>query len=177
MIRLTSFLLPLAVLTAAAVPAAVPPEPVVDLPVSGSGVHYFTTAIVHSTEPTPTGMVQRSTDTVELTGDLVGRIVYQPVSRFDFAKGTLVNEGSQVFSGTILGSAPVLLLDDTFRFDVDLASGATVGEVHLTHLLAGPDIRCDLTVTGTGMTPEGNATFDYAGECRFRPRTQKREAD
>jgi hypothetical protein len=139
-------------------------------PVEGSGTHYFTTAIVHSSEPTETGFIQKSTETVDLTGDLIGRLLYQPVSVFDFAKGTLVNTGHQVFSGTILGSAPVLLYDDSFRFEVDLATGATVGEVHLTDDLAGPDIRCKLAIVGTGMTPEGNATFDYSGECRFKKR-------
>jgi hypothetical protein len=139
-------------------------------PVEGSGIHYFTTAIVHSSEPTETGLIQKSTETVDLTGDLVGRLLYQPVSVFDFVRGTLVNTGHQVFSGTILGSAPVLLYDDSFRFEVDLATGATVGEVHLTDDLAGPDIRCKLAVVGTGMTPEGNAMFDYSGECRFKKR-------
>jgi hypothetical protein len=139
-------------------------------PVAGSGVHYFTTAIVHGSEPTETGFIQRSTETVDLEGDLVGRLLYQPVSVFDFANGTLVNTGHQVFSGTILGSAPTLLYDDAFRFEVDLGTGATIGEVHLDEDLAGPDIRCHLTIIGTGMTPAGNATFDYSGECRFKRR-------
>jgi hypothetical protein len=136
--------------------------------VAGSGVHDFTTAIVHSAEPTPTGMIQRSTEKVDLTGDLTGRLLYHPTSVFDFMQGTLVNTGSQVYSGTVLGSAPVMLYDDQFRFEVNLSTGATTGEVHLTHSLAGPKVRCHLTVTGTVMTPEGNATFDYTGECRFR---------
>jgi hypothetical protein len=134
-------------------------------PVAGSGVHHFTTAIVHSSDPTQTGFVQRSTETVELSGDLVGRLLYHPRSVFDFAAGTLVNTGHQVFSGTILGSAPVLLLDDAFRFDVDLATGATVGQVRLVKTLAGPVSRCHLQVVGTGLTAEGDATFDYTGEC------------
>ena len=78
-------------------------------PVSGVATHYFTTAIVHSTEPTETGFIQRSTDIVELEGDLVGRVLYHPTSEFDFVEGTLVNAGNQVFSGTVLGSQPVLL--------------------------------------------------------------------
>lgn len=146
------------------------PAAIIDQPVSGSGVHYFTTAIIHSSQPTPTGYVQRSTDTVELTGDLSGRILYHPVSVFDFVNGTLVNTGHQIFSGSVLGSEPVLLLDDEFRFEVDLATGATVGEVHLMRRLAGPNIQCHLTVIGTGRTPEGNGTFDYSGDCRVRPR-------
>lgn len=139
-------------------------------PVSGTGVHFFTTAIVHSKTPTPTGLVQRSTEIVELAGDLTGVVLYHPTSVFDFAKGTLVNTGHQVFSGTVLGSDPVLLHDDAFRFTVTLANGATVGEVHLTDRLGGPGVRCDLEIAGTGMTPEGNATFAYTGECTFRGR-------
>lgn len=134
--------------------------------VSGSGVHYFTTAIVHSSQPTPTGKIERSTETVQLTGDLVGRILYHPVSVFDFAAGTLVNTGYQVFSGTALGSDPVLIRDDEFRFEVDLTTGGTVGEVHLVERIAGPRVRCHLEVIGTGLTPEGDATFDYKGKCR-----------
>jgi hypothetical protein len=136
-------------------------------PVAGSGVHYFTTALVHSTEPTATGMIQRSTETVELGGDVVGRLLYHPTSVFDLAQSTLVNTGAQVFSGTVLGSAPVMLFDDAFRFEIDLNTGATAGEVHLTDSLAGPKVRCHLYVVGTGMTAEGNATFDYTGQCRF----------
>jgi hypothetical protein len=160
-------------------PAAnVPPGPPGDARfVSGSWTHFFTTAIIHSTEPTATGMIQRSTDTVDLTGDLVGRILYHPVSEFDFVNGTLVNTGHQVFSGTVLGSDPVLLYDDSFRFEVDLSSGATTGEVHLTDSLAGPAIRCHLDIVGTGMTAEGNATFDYTGECRSRSRGAGRNLD
>ena len=139
--------------------------------VSGSGVHDFTTAIVHSSQPTPTGKIERSTETVQLTGDLEGRILYHPVSVFDFVAGTLVNTGHQVFSGTVLGSDPVLLHDDEFRFEVDLNTGATMGEVHLVDRIAGPRVRCHLEVIGTGLTPEGDATFDYEGECRV-PRHQ-----
>ena len=169
--RLAALVLASTILSAVALaePVHEKTAPVADRFVSGSGVHHFTTAIIHSAEPTATGLIQRSTDTVELTGDLAGRIVYHPVSVFDFTNGTLVNTGHQVFSGTILGSDPVLLLDDEFRFEVDLATGATVGEVHLTRRLAGPDVRCELEVIGTGLTPDGNATFDYSGECRFRP--------
>lgn len=134
-------------------------------PVSGTGVHYFTTAIVHSKVERAGRVVQRSTETVDLQGDLAGRLLYHPISRTDRSTGTLINTGHQVFSGTVLGSAPVLLYDDRFEFRIDLNTGATVGEVHLTTVLDGPDIRCDLRVTGTGMTPEGNALFEYRGEC------------
>lgn len=136
--------------------------------VQGSGVHYFTSAIVHSEELTAGGKVQRSTETVDLTGDLEGRILYQPTSVFDFSKGTLVNTGRQVFSGTVLGSAPVVLYDDEFRFDVALATGAMTGAVYLTGHIAGPKIRCELIVAGAGSTPEGNARFDYKGMCRMK---------
>lgn len=139
------------------------------VPVSGTGTHYFTTAMIHSQEPTPTGQIQRSTDIVELEGDLVGRVLYHPVSEFDFAAGTLVNTGHQVFSGTILGSEPVLLLDDEFRFDVNLVTGETTGKILLNQTLAGPKIRCELTVEGTGSTDGGDATIGYTGECLVKP--------
>ena len=148
--------------------AFVPAGPYVAQPVAGSGVHYFTSAIVHSQELTPVGQIQQSTETVDLAGDLRGRILYQPTSVFDFANGTLVNTGRQVFSGTIKGSAPVLLYDDEFRFDVNLATGATTGEVFLTDHIAGPKARCELKAVGTGMTREGNATFDYTGVCMIK---------
>jgi hypothetical protein len=135
-------------------------------PVSGTGVHLFTTAIVHTQAPTPTGFVQTSTETVELEGDVKGRLLYHPTSIFDFSAGTLVNTGHQVFSGTVLGSAPVLLHDDDFRFEVDLTTGATTGQVYLARRIAGPPVRCRLEVVGTGMNSEGNATFTYTGYCK-----------
>lgn len=157
----------------AAVPAtsggsATASQEIVVRAVSGTAVHYFSSVIVHSQEPTPTGMIQRSTDTVELSGDLKGRVLYHPVTVFDFAEGTMVNTGHQVFSGTVLGSAPVLLFDDEFRFDLDLATGAHSGEVHLSDNLAGPKIRCDLNVVGTGLDANGNGLVSYTGECRFK---------
>jgi len=138
------------------------------VPVSGVGVHYFTTAIIHSQQPTASGMVQRSTDIVELDGDLEGRLLYHPVSVFDFAAGTLVNTGHQVFSGTVLGSDPVLIHDDEFRFDVNLASGETTGKVYLLDPIAGPKIRCELDVVGTGATPAGDAIVAYTGRCKVK---------
>jgi hypothetical protein len=137
--------------------------------VTGSGVHFFTTSMIHTQEPTDTGMIQTSTDIVELSGDLKGRVLYHPTSIFDFVNGTLVNTGNQVFSGTILDSAPVMIHDDKFRFEVNFNTGSEFGEVHLTDRLAGPRIRCDLIVTGNGtMTPEGNPVVDYAGTCTFK---------
>lgn len=139
------------------------------IPVSGTGVHYFSSAKVYSQQPTDTGFIQRSTDTVELEGDLNGRVLYHPVSTFDFAAGTLVNTGNQVFSGTVLGSAPVLIHDEWFRFEVNLATGQTVGEIYLSEHVAGPKVRCELNVNGDGtLTASGDAVVAYTGRCRFR---------
>jgi hypothetical protein len=137
-------------------------------PVAGSGVHYQKTAIVHSSQASETGVIQTSTETIDLSGDLTGRILYQPTTVIDLTIGTLVNTGHQVFSGTILGSAPVMLHDDEFRFDVNIATGAGAGKVYLTDNIAGPKIRCQLDVITTGMTPEDNVTADYRGFCRFK---------
>lgn len=140
--------------------------------VSGSGVHYFTTAVIHSQEPTDSGMIQLSTDIIELTGDLSGYILYHPVSVFDYEAGTLVNTGTQFFSGTVAGSAPMVLHDDEFRFDVNLATGATTGTVYLGRSKDAPTrggwYECALDVVGTGLTPEGNGMVDYSGECTPR---------
>ena len=138
------------------------------VPVSGTGTHFFTTAIIHSQEPTPTGFIQRSTDIVELEGDVKGRVLYQPVSVFDFAAGTLVNTGHQVFSGTVLGSEPVLISDDQFRFEVDLVTGSTVGKIRLVTPLAGPKTWCELEAFGTGPTDGGDATLAYTGRCKVK---------
>ena len=136
--------------------------------VAGSGFDMLNTAIVHSQEPTASGFVQKSTETVELTGDLTGRVLYHVTSVFDFVKGTLVNTGDQVYSGTIAGSAPVLIHDDQFRFEVNLVTGQEAGQVFLFNHLAGPKVRCTLTVVGTGLNADGNPTFDYTGVCSFR---------
>jgi hypothetical protein len=142
--------------------------------VSGSGVHFFSDAVVHSQEPTPTGMIQRSTETIRLEGDLDGYVLYHPTSVFDFGANTLVNTGTQFFSGTIAGSEPVVLHDDEFRFEVDLATGATTGEVHLSRSKdaagEGGWYECDLAVVGTGLTPDGDSTFEYSGHCTRRGR-------
>lgn len=137
-------------------------------PVSGSGVHYRTTAILHSIQPTETGMIQTTTETIDLNGDLIGRILYQPTSVVDFAAKTVVITGHQVFSGTVLGSAPLMLHDDEFRFDVDLTTTTGRGKVYLTDNIAGPKIRCELDVISTGMTPEDNVIASYTGFCRFK---------
>ena len=148
--------------------AAARPESETVRPVSGSGVHFLTTAIVHSVTPTATGLIQRSTETVDLTGDLTGRILYHPTSVIDFATQTLVNTGHQVFSGTVLGSEPVMLHDDTFRFNIDLQTGTGTGTVNLVDRIDGPKVRCQLTVVSTGMTADGNVAAEYTGECRFK---------
>jgi hypothetical protein len=137
--------------------------------VSGSAVHYFSTAAVHAQEPTGNGMIQRSTDMIRLTGDVNGYVLYHPTSVFDFTAGTLVNTGTQIFSGTIAGSDPIILHDDSFRFDVDLTTGATTGEVHLGRSGDAPAkggwYECQLTVVGTGVTTEGDNLSDYTGTC------------
>jgi len=136
--------------------------------VSGSGIDHLDTAIVLSKEATPTGLIQHSTQTVDLTGDLVGRVLYHVTSVFDFVHGTLVNTGDQVYSGTIRGSAPVLIHDDQFRFDENLITGEGRGKVYLFDHIAGPKVRCTLDVVDTGLNAQGNPTFTYTGECTFR---------
>jgi hypothetical protein len=135
--------------------------------VSGSGIDQLSDAIVHSKQSTSTGVIQRSTETVELTGDLRGRVLYHVTSVFDFKAGTLVTTGDQVFSGTVAGSEPVLLHDAKFRFDGDLNSGKDTGSVYLLDHIAGPRVECTLRVIGTGKNQDGNPTFTYSGQCRF----------
>ena len=135
--------------------------------VSGSGVDQLTTAIIHSKENVPNGMIQKSTEIVDLTGDLKGRVLYHVTSVFDFAHGTLVNTGDQVYSGTVAGSEPVMIHDDQFRFDVNLTTGTEHGRVSLFDHIAGPKVRCSLDVVGTGTSAEGNPTFTYTGQCTF----------
>jgi hypothetical protein len=136
--------------------------------VAGSGVDDLNHALVHWKKPTATGMIQQSTEIVELTGDLKGRVLYHVTSVFDFVNGTLVNTGDQVYSGTIGSSAPVMIHDDQFRFDVNLITGSEAGEVFLFNHIAGPKVRCKLAIVGTGLTSEGNPMFDYTGTCTFR---------
>ena len=138
--------------------------------VAGTGTDLLNGAIVHSKKKTPTGMIQQSTETVELKGDLTGRVLYHVTSTFDFANGTLVNTGDQVFSGTVAGSEPVMIHDGKFRFRVNLKTGADTGLAHLVDHIAGPKVQCTLQVTGTGKDTEANPTFDYAGRCDFRGR-------
>jgi hypothetical protein len=138
-------------------------------PVSGSAVLFASEAIVHSQESTPTGMIQKATEIVRLSGDLSGYGLYQTTRTFDFVNSSLVITGENLFSGTIAGSDPVILRSDESRFEVDLATGEEVGHVHLTRSNDAPDkgswYECDLVIVGTGRTPEGNLTSDYSGEC------------
>ena len=136
--------------------------------VAGSGTDLLNGAIVHSEKKTATGKFLKSTEIIELNGDLHGRVLYHVMSTIDLEKGTLVNTGDQVFSGTIAGSEPVMLHDSRFRFEVNLATGAESGAVYLFNHIAGPHIQCTLKVVGTGRNGEGNPTFDYEGECIFR---------
>ncbi|HEY7498631.1 MAG TPA: hypothetical protein VH740_08965 [Vicinamibacterales bacterium] len=136
--------------------------------VAGKGFDDLKNAIIHWKKDTPTGLIQQSTEIVELEGDLKGRVLYHVTSVFDFVNGTLVNTGDQVYSGTIRGSAPVLIHDDRFRFEVNLQNGLETGVVYLFDHIAGPKVRCMLEVTGTGLNADGNPTFEYRGECTFR---------
>jgi hypothetical protein len=138
------------------------------IPVAGSGFDDLAHAIVHWQMPTANGTIQQSTEVVELFGDLRGRVLYHVTSVFDFINGTLVNTGNQVFSGTIAGSQPAMIHDDQFRFEVNLTTGRESGRVFLVDHIAGPKVQCALDVVGTGLNADGNPTFDYSGECRFR---------
>jgi hypothetical protein len=136
--------------------------------VAGSGTDVLNSAIIHSKRKTPNGMIQQSTETVELKGDLTGRVLYQVTSTLDLANQTLVSTGDQVFSGTIAGSEPVMIHDGRFRFDVNLTTGKDNGSVYLVDHIAGPKVRCTLRVVGTGKDADANPTFNYAGRCDFR---------
>jgi hypothetical protein len=145
-----------------------PNDAITTVSVAGSGEDQLSTAIVHSQEATPTGKIQKSTEIVTLTGDLKGFVLYHVTSVFDFAAGTLVNTGDQAFSGTIAGSAPAMIHDDQFQFRVNLVTGEESGKVYLFDHIAGPKVRCELDVVGTGLTAQGNPKFDYRGSCTFR---------
>ena len=84
-----------------------------------------------------------------------------------------MNTGDQVYSGTIAGSAPVMIHDDQFRFEVNLITGEETGKVYLFNHIAGPKVRCTLTGVGTGVNGDGNPTFNYSGTCTF-PRSLAR---
>jgi hypothetical protein len=132
-----------ATVTAAIGSAAWADEPIVEriVQVSGTGTDLLGGAIVHSKKPTATGVIQRGTEIVELSGDLSGKILYHVTTVIDNQKGTLVNTGDQVFSGTIAGSEPVMIHDSKFRFEANLATGAETGSVYLFDHIAGPQAR------------------------------------
>jgi hypothetical protein len=136
--------------------------------VAGSGTDLLNGAIVHSKKETPTGVIQKSTETVELKGDLIGRVLYHVTSTIDIANNILVNTGDQVFSGTIAGSEPVMIHDGRFNFHANLKTGADSGSVYLVDHIAGPRVRCTLHVVGTGKDADANPTFNYTGQCDFR---------
>jgi hypothetical protein len=136
--------------------------------VAGSGTDLVNGAIVHSKKETPTGTIEKSTGSVELKGDLTGRVLYHVTSTVDLTNNTMVNTGDQVFSGTIVGSEPVMIHDNRFHFDVNLKTGADSGSVYLLDYIAGPRVRCTLHVVGTGKDADSNPTFDYTGQCDFR---------
>jgi hypothetical protein len=135
--------------------------------VSGTGIDHLVGAIVHSKQNTATGTIQQSTEIVDLKGDLEGRVLYHVTTVIDSIHATLVNTGDQVYSGTIARSAPVMIHDDHFRFDVNLKTGAESGHVYFTDHIAGPKVKCTLDVVGTGMSAEGNPMFSYKGQCTF----------
>lgn len=141
--------------------------------VSGTAIHYFDdmagrNPIVHSETATGTGARLRSTETIDLSGDLEGRVLYQPQTVIEFAECSLVNTGNQVFSGMIEGIGPVLLHDDLFRFEVNTCTGETVGKVYLINSIDGPRVDCLIDIIGTGMSEEGNGLAEYTGQCRLR---------
>jgi hypothetical protein len=61
-----------------------------------------------------------------------------------------------------------MIHDDQFRFQANLVTGEETGQVYLLDHIAGPKVRCELDVVGTGLTGDGNPTFDYRGTCTFR---------
>jgi hypothetical protein len=176
---LTAALVGTAILTSSAA-VADSGQKTTTFPISGSGVDIASEAIVHSQQSTPTGMIRVVTEMVRLEGDLSGYVLYQATQEFDFAANTLVVTGENAFSGTIAGSDPVILRSDESRFEVDLATGAETGKVHMTRSKDAPDkgswFDCDLIVVGTGQTAEGDPKFEYSGTCTRRGRSSEGEA-
>jgi hypothetical protein len=135
--------------------------------VTGHGVDLISGALVHSTHRSGATEIRVSTAIVELEGDLHGRVLYQVTTRIDTAHHAMTNTGRQVYSGTIRESEPVMLYDDDFRFEGDLARGTDHGTVRLVHPLGAPVVSCTLDVSGTGKTAAGDPTFTYDGECVY----------
>src|SRR5258706_2469889 len=88
---------------AAGARAVGPDRPAATVRVAGSGLDHLDTAVVHSKETTPTGLIQKSTEIVELEGDMKGRVPYQGNSGFDFVHGPLLNTGQKGYSRTTAG--------------------------------------------------------------------------
>ena len=72
-----------------------PDDGTITVKVAGTGFDDLKNAIVHWQKPTPAGLIQQSTEIVELYGDLRGRVLYHVTSVFDFVNGTLVNTGDR----------------------------------------------------------------------------------
>lgn len=141
--------------------------------VSGTGIHRFSEIIIHSKKPTESGEVILSTDIIELFGDMRGEVLYHPVAVFDYQRGKAVITGHQAFSGTIKGSAPVMLFDDEFRFEVNLMTGETYGEVFLNTSLAGRRAKCEIIVEGAGAPPGLDSEISYEGVCKLRKKPRR----
>jgi hypothetical protein len=78
-----------------------------------------------------------------------------------------------VYLATIAGSGPVTIHDDQFRFDFNLVTGKTVGQVFLFNHIAGPKVRCTPEGIGTGLNADGNPTFTHSGECTLRGQSRE----
>jgi hypothetical protein len=70
---------------------------------------------------------------------------YHVTPSSDFVHGTLVNTGDEVYSGTIAGSAPVMIHDDEFRFKANLVTGKESGQVYLFDDIARPKVSAGST--------------------------------
>jgi hypothetical protein len=68
------------VLATALTGQAMSPEGSTTVKVAGTGYDDLKNALVHSQKPTATGMIQQSTEIVELSGDLRGRVLYHVTS-------------------------------------------------------------------------------------------------
>jgi hypothetical protein len=95
-------------------------------------------------------------------------VLYHVTSTVDVTKVILINSGDQVYSGTIAGFKPVMIHDSRFHFEVNLATGEDTGSVYLFDHIAGPEVRCTLSVVGAGKNADGSPTFNCTGECTFR---------
>ncbi len=135
--------------------------------VKGTGTDFLNGEIVHLKSTTPTGEMRKSTGISELRGDLNGKILYQLTAELDYTRGTLVKTGDQVFSGTVMGSEPLMIHDSKFRYEINLTTGALSGALYLFDRIVGPTVECELQIIGTGVNADGNRTFSYVGTCTF----------